>query len=175
MSLECCNDRNCWDYRYLTKEEAIDLVTMRVLRLAVENPSGAIITRENCIVENVPMDCFVRCGTWSWGIRSKLYVHSLEEVSGEEARRMINLAKSVAQFDETEAKVLKLTIRRVVMKIRREWEEHDVLYVGDSHFYGEYCIQPSPDEVDEVVAYVVVADDKIIPVSGIEELKKYVW
>jgi hypothetical protein len=137
-----------------------------------------LVTRENCLVEIVPFNkCFVTGGTWHWYIRGVLYTYKKEKVVGEEMRRIINLAKSTAQFDESfdesRASVLKLVFRMGTMKILRSWDETDVLYVGDVHSYNEYCFQPSPAS-DDIIAYVVVTPNRIIPVE-IETLKERVW
>ena len=172
--LKCCYDERCRKYEYLTREEAIDLVARRVLMLASQMwPGVMFITWENCLVDTVSLDCFKKDGAWSWGIMSKLYYYGIEKVVGEEAQRIINLTKSAEQFDDANAKVLKLIFKRGMMRIKRSWIETDILYVGDMHWYREYCFEPQMSSND-IVAYVVLTADKAIPVVT-EEFKNHVW
>ena len=169
---KCCHHVYCWDYEYLHRDEARDLVVRRVLKMAVsESPGTMIVTRENCWVETATSNCFVADGMWGWGLRGILYLHDVEV--GEEAQRVINLARSVAQFDEFKAKVLKLTFKKGMWR-EKCWEEYDILYVGDRHLYCEYCLEPDLAS-DDIVAYVVLtSDNKLIPVAT-EEFRKHVW
>jgi len=173
-SVKCCHHMYCWDYEYLYRDEAKDLVARRVLKMAVSEPPGTMFaTRENCWVETL-FDCFVADGTWGWGLKGILYLHDAKEEVGEEAQRVINLARSVAQFDESKAKVLKLTFKKGKIWRERCWDEYDVLYVGDVHSYCKYCLEPNLAS-DDIVAYVVLTSDgKLIPIAT-EEFKKYVW
>jgi hypothetical protein len=107
------------------------------------------------------------------GNDGQIILYGVEEVVGEETQRIINLAKSVEQFDDAKAKVLKLIFKRGVMRIKRDWVETDILYVGDMHWYREYCFEPQMSSND-IVAYVVLTADKVIPVAT-EEFKEHVW
>jgi len=172
--LKCCHDERCRNYEYLYHDEARDVVARRMLMMAAQTWPGIMFTTwENCLVSTVPIDCFVEDGVWSWGMMAKLYYYGIEKVVGEDAHRIINLAKSVEQFDESKAKVLKLTFKKGKMWRERCWDEYDVLYVGDVHSYCKYCFEPNLTS-DDIVAYVVVTEDKIIPVAT-EEFKKHVW
>jgi len=175
MSIKCCHDERCRKYEYLTKKEAIELVARRVLTMASQMwPGVMFITWEDCLVDTVSLDCFVEDETWDWEIKSVLYYYGLERLTGEETQRIINLAKAVEQFfDESKAKVLKLTFKKGTKKIKRRWDEYDVLYVGDVHGYKEYCFEPQMSS-DDIVAYVVLTADKVIPVAT-EEFKEHVW
>jgi len=173
--LKCCHHEYCWEYEYLYRDEAVDLVVRRVLMMASQTWPGIIfVTRDNCWIETASIGCYVTDGVWSWGVKSVLYYYGLEKLTGEEAQYVIKLAKSVAQFDESKAKALKLTFKKGKMWRKRCWDEYDVLYVGDVHTYCEYCFGPNLAS-DDIVAYVVLtAENKVIPVAT-EEFKKYVW
>jgi len=175
MSIKCCHNERCKEYEYLTREETIELVAKRVLTMAFQTwPGVMFITRDNCWVETVSPGCFVADGAWSWGIMSKLYYYGIEKVVGEETRRIINLAKSVEQFDGANAKVLKLIFKRGMMRVKRSWVETDILYAGDMHWYREYCFEPNLTSED-IVAYVALTSNgKPIPIAT-EEFKEHVW
>ena len=174
--VKCCLDDFCDDFKYMYYHEAKELATRKLLEMAVSAPIGtAFAVLENCLIITLPLDCFVRDCAWGSYIRGILVLVKREEVSGEEAQRVISLAKSATQsaFDEEKAKVLKVIFKKGKLEIKRTWDEYDVLYVGDVHTYSEYCITTNW-QAEDIVAYVVLDDGKKIPVE-IEVLKKYVW